>query len=246
MLEGLYSAASGLAAQQNRLDAVANDLANASTTGYKPVRVAYADLAYAAPTTGGQGDVQTGAGAVARFAGRDARQGALQPTGRPLDVALQGPGFLRVRRPDGTDALTRDGALQLDAQGRLTTASGDLVQPAVTAPAGVGADQLSVASDGSVSANGRPLGRIELVDVPNPDGLVALGGSLFGPSAASGAVRPAPAGTTLAGGHLEASAVDLAGSMTAMMEAQRAFQLVSKAISTRDEVWGIANGVKRA
>jgi flagellar basal-body rod protein FlgG len=244
VLEGLYSAASGLAAQQTRLDAIANDLANASTTGYKPVKVAFADLAYAAPATGSVGEAQTGAGARASFAGRSHLQGALNPTDRPLDVAIQGPGFLRVRRPDGTEALTRNGSLQLDAQGRLTTADGLLVQPAVTAPAGTSASQLSIGADGTVSAAGAPLGRLEVVDVPNPDGLLALGGSLFSATPASGAVRAAE-GSTLVGGHLEASGVDMASAMTSMIESQRAFQLVSKAITTRDEVWGIANNIKR-
>lgn len=244
MLEGLYSAASGLAAQQTRLDAVANDLANASTTGYKAVRVAYRDLAYDRAADGAGEGTQTGAGAAAGFAGRDQEQGALNPTDRPLDVALEGPGFLRVRRPDGTDALTRNGALQVDARGRLATADGDLLQPPVTLPAGVRGEQVSIQPDGGVLANGRPVGRIQPVDVPNPDGLVALGGSSFAASAASGAVRPATT-TRLVGGSLEASGTDIASAMTAMIEAQRAFQLVSKAITTRDEVWGIANGVKR-
>lgn len=245
MLEGLYSAASGLAAQQTRLDSVANDLANASTTGYKPVRVAYRDLAYQQASSGAQAGTQTGSGANARISGRDHRQGSLTPTQRNLDVALQGPGFLRVRRPDGTEALTRDGGLSLDAAGRLTTKSGDLVQPPITVPAGVTGDKLQIATDGTVSANGRALGRIAVVDVPNPDGLVALGNNLFGGSAASGAARATRA-TELVAGHLESSGTDMASAMTAMIEAQRAFGLVSKAITTRDEVWGIANQIKRA
>src|SRR5919202_2024403 len=122
MLEGLDAAAAGMAAQQTRLDAVANDLANANTTGYKHVRVGFRDLLYDRAGRPGAAGVQVGAGAAAVDAGRGFEQGALQRTDRPLDVALQGPGFLRVRLADGRDALTRDGALHVDGARRLSTA----------------------------------------------------------------------------------------------------------------------------
>jgi flagellar basal-body rod protein FlgG len=245
MLVGLYSAASGLTAQQTRLDAIAGDLANANTTGYKPVRVAFRDLAYAPPSVGGQGDARTGSGAAAAVAGRDHRQGPVEQTGRGLDVAVDGPGFLRFRRADGTEGLTRDGALQVDARGRLTTARGELLQPAVTLPAGTAAEDVQITRDGTLSVRGAVAGRIALVTVPNPDGLVPLGDSAFAASAASGPVGPAGARSAVVGGALERSGTDVALAMTEMIEAQRAFQLASRAISTRDEVWGIANGVKR-
>src|SRR4051812_44284056 len=123
MLEGLYSAAAGMAAQQQRMDALANDVANANTNGYKRTRVAFRDLLYAPDATG---TVRSGAGAAASIVGRAFAQGAPQDTGNPLDLAITGDGFLRVRRADGSTALTRDGALRLDTRGRLATQQGDL------------------------------------------------------------------------------------------------------------------------
>src|SRR3954452_14609612 len=154
MIEGLHSAAAGMAAQQQRLDAVAHDLAHANTTGYKPQRVGFRDLVYDQTGRSSAQGVRTGSGAAAVDSGRSFGQGVLQRTDRPLDVAIQGEGFLRVRLPDGRDALTRDGGLHIDAAGNLTTSTGSLVQPAIKVPAGVGEDQISIGSDGTVLAAG--------------------------------------------------------------------------------------------
>jgi flagellar basal-body rod protein FlgG len=245
MLEGLYSAAAGMAAQQQRIDGVANDLANASTSGYKRVRVGFRDLLYNAQ--GGAGPtVMAGAGAAAAIVGRSQEQGAFQQTDQPLDVALQGPGFLQVTRPDGSLALTRDGSLRLDADGRLTTQDGMIVQPPITVPRGTTPDQLSIGADGTVrGAGGRALGRIGLVNVPAPDGLQPLGGNLFAATAASGQPRAAGAGTTLRQGALEGSNVDVGDAMVDMIDAQRSFQLASKAIQMQDQMLEVANQVKR-
>ena len=187
MLEGLYSAAAGMAAQQRRIDGVSNDLANASTTGYKHVRVGFRDLLYNAQGGSAGPTVLAGAGAAADFIGRSQEQGALQTTGQPLDVAIQGPGFLQVKRPDGSTALTRDGSLRLDSDGRLTTKDGLIVQPQIAVPRGTAPDQLSIGADGTVRAGaGRALGRIDLVAVRSPAGLQALGGNLFAATAQSG------------------------------------------------------------
>src|SRR3954471_10668703 len=131
MLEGLYSAAAGMAAQQQRIDSVANDLANVDTNGYKRTRVAFRDLLYVRDASG---NVRSGAGTAATTLGRGFSEGLARETGNPLDVAIQGEGFLRVQRADGTQALTRDGGLRIDTRGRLTTQQGDLVQPPVTVP----------------------------------------------------------------------------------------------------------------
>jgi flagellar basal-body rod protein FlgG len=245
LLEGLYSAAAGMAAQQTRLDAVSNDLANDATPGYKPVRLAFRDLVYQAPSYGGlTANARNGAGAATAFAGRSFEQGTLQPTGRTMDVALEGPGFLQVRRADGSTALTRNGSLSLDAQGHLTTATGELLEPPITAPQGVGEEDVRIGVDGTVTAQGRTLGRLQIVDVPAPTGLQALGNSLFLPTAASG--RPAAAsGTTVQQGSLEASATDLSQAMVDMMDAERSFQMASRAIQVQDQVLEIANGVKK-
>ncbi|HEU4702241.1 MAG TPA: flagellar hook-basal body protein, partial [Conexibacter sp.] len=186
------------------------------------------------------------AGAAAGFIGRSQEQGALQNTGQPLDVAIQGPGFFQVRRADGSLALTRDGALRLDATGRLTTSDGNVVQPQITVPRGTTPDQLSIGADGTVRVGaGRALGRIELVTVPAPDGLQPLGGNLFATTAQSGAATAAGNDTSLRQGLLEASNVDVGDAMVDMIDAQRSFQLASKAIQMQDQMMEIANQVKR-
>jgi flagellar basal-body rod protein FlgG len=240
MLEGLYSAASGMVAQQDRMDALANDIANVSTPGYKHVRVGFRDLLYSRDAGG---RVAHGAGAAATLQGRALGQGALRETGRALDVAIQGDGFLQVRRPDGTLALTRDGSLRADARGRLSTAQGDLLEPPVTLPPGVSEADVSVAADGTVLAGNRRLGRLQLVTVTAPQGLRADGESLFVATAASGAPRPV-AGASLVQGALEASNVDLGDAMVDMMDAQRSFQLASRAVQTQDQMLQIANGLR--
>jgi flagellar basal-body rod protein FlgG len=246
MLGGLYSAAAGMAAQQQRIDGVANDLANASTTGYKHVRVGFRDLLYNAQGGSAGPTVLAGAGSAAGFIGRSQEQGALQTTDQPLDVAIQGPGFLQVKRPDGSLALTRDGSLRLDATGRLTTKDGLVVQPEITVPRGTAPDQLSIAGDGTVRAGaGRALGRIELVTVRSPDGLQSLGGNLFAANAASGTPTAAGNDSALRQGVLEGSNVDVGDAMVDMIDAQRSFQLASKAIQMQDQMLEIANQVKR-
>ena len=245
MLEGLNSAAAGMAAQQQRMDAVSNDLANANTTGYKRVRVGFRDLVYTQTGRSSAPGPRTGAGAAAIDAGRAFEQGVLQRTDQPYDVAIQGEGFMRVRLPDGRQALTRDGSLRVDEAGKLVTSSGAVVTPAITFPAGASASDVSVGPDGTVLSGGRQIGRIELVSVRSPQKLQPVGDNAFLVTPESGAARPAPASTTLTQGALEASNVDMADAMVAMIESQRAFQLTSKAIQTQDQMWEIANGVKR-
>ncbi len=241
MLEGLYSAAAGMTAQQQRMDTLANDVANVNTSGYKHTRVAFRDLLYVEDRSG---IVRSGAGAAVSTAGRSFAQGNLRTTGQPLDVAIEGNGFLRVRRADGSDALTRDGQLRLDDRGRLTTQRGELLQPAVTVPQGTDPADVQIAPDGTVSANNRPLGRIELVNVRATEGLRSLGDNLFAATADSGPATTADTGR-LVQGTLESSNTDVADAMTDMMDAQRSFQLASKAVQMQDQILQIANEVKR-
>jgi flagellar basal-body rod protein FlgG len=246
MLEGLYSAAAGMAAQQDRIDSLANDVANVNTPGYKHLRVGFRDLVYQQGGRGAEANVRTGTGAAAMSLGRGQEQGALQQTGNPLDLAIQGPGYFQVRLLSGQVALTRNGNFRLDGTGRLTNQEGALVEPPLTAPRGTSPDQLKVASDGTVTVGtGRQLGRIAIVDVPSSDGLQPLGDNDFAPTAASGPVRAAAGASTITQGSLEMSNVGLADAMTDMMDAQRSFELASKAISMQDQILGIANGVKR-
>jgi flagellar basal-body rod protein FlgG len=245
VLEGLNSAAAGMAAQQQRLDAVANDLANANTTGYKHQRVGFRDLVYDGTGRSSAQGVRTGSGAAAVDAGRAFAQGVLQRTDRPLDVAIQGEGFLRVRLADGREGLTRDGGLQIDGNRRLVTSTGSMLQPTITVPVGVADDDVSVGPDGTVLAGGRRVGRLDLVTVRSPQGLLSAGDNAFVTTAASGPAIAAPRATTLTQGALESSNTDMASAMVAMIESQRAFQLASRAITTADEMMGIANQVKR-
>jgi flagellar basal-body rod protein FlgG len=244
MLEGMYSAAAGMAAQQDRLDAVSNDIANANTTGYKRVRVAFRDLLYTPEWLATQQGVTEGAGAKATTVGRGYAQGAFQRTDEPLDVALQGQGFIKMKR-DGKDVLTRDGDLRFDDKGRLGNARGDLVEPAISLPAGGEERNVKIAPDGSVTLDGKALGKLSLVNVPSPDGLQPLGDNAFAATAESGAVRAAEASTKLEQGVLEMSNVDMGDAMTDMLESQRAYEMASKAIQAQDRAAEIANGIKR-
>lgn len=244
MLAGLYTAAAGMEAQQARLDAVANDLANVSTPGYKSIRVGFRDLLYQPNGRGAGAGTQTGAGAAAATIGRDHAQGALIATEGPLDLALTGPGFIQVRAADGNVALTRDGNLGLAPDGRLRTSTGQLLEPPVRLPAGTDPAAVKVEPDGEVRLGRRRLGRIEIVNVTNPDGLRPDGDNLLRPTAASGPVGAAR-GARLEQGALEASNVDMADATVAMMDAQRGFELASRAIQMQDEVLAVANGVKR-
>lgn len=244
MLEGMYAAAAGMYAQQARLDALSSDIANANTAGYKPVRTGFRDLLYSEAGLATGPGVQLGAGAAITDLGRATGQGALRTTDRPLDIAVTGPGYLQVTGADGRVLLTRDGNLQIDALGRLGTAAGQLLSPRVTVPAGTDPADVAIAADGTVSVGDTVAGRIRLVEVAAPAGLRAVGDNAFEATPDSGAPRAAR-DTTLASGSLEGSGVDLGTTMTAMIEAQRAYQLASRAISTQDKVAEIAAGVKR-
>jgi flagellar basal-body rod protein FlgG len=245
MLEGMYSAAAGMAAQQQRLDALSNDVANASTIGYKRQRVAFRDLVYTASGPGGQQGVMEGAGSAATTIGRGGQGGAYQSTGASLDVAIEGDGYLQVRRPDGSTALTRNGQLSLDAQRNLLS-NGLPLQPPVTLPAGVDEEKLSIAPDGKVSAEGgRAIGTINLFTVRASDRLTPIGDNLFVTNNASGGATRAGNAVSVRQGVLETSDVDMGDVMADMMISQRAYSLASKAISTQDEMAQIANGVKK-
>jgi len=247
MLEGLRTAAAGMQAQQQKLDAVSNDLANANTDGYKRLRTGFSDLLYergGRPTT--SDNAQLGAGSRLVNIGRTFEQGNLRETGDPLNVGLEGEGFIRVKLSDGRQALTRDGDLHVDAMGRLVTNSGGFVQPQITIPTGVTQSQISIAQDGTVLAAGQNVGKIALATVRSPSNLESVGGTnAFVTNARSGNAVAAPAATVIKQGTLEASNTDVASSMTDMIEAQRAYQLTSKAIQTADQMMEIANGVKR-
>jgi flagellar basal-body rod protein FlgG len=241
MFEGLYAAASGMAAQQQQFDAISNDMANIDTPGYQSTILGFHDLLYSNGEYGS--DVATGAGTQAEQMGYDQTQGAIQQTGQPLDVALSGPGYLEVRRQDGTIGMTRNGALQINDKRQLTTQTGMLVQPPITIPAGVDPSQVSIASNGTVSVGKQTLGKLSLVDVPAPNGLVADGDSVFSATTASGAIRAAKA-TSIQQGALEGSNVNLGDEMSKMMDAQQQYAMGSQAIQYQAQMLQIANEIK--
>ena len=242
MLEGLYTAAAGMAAQQQRMDALSNDVANTNTAGYKRVRIGFRDLVYQAD---GPNGVRTGSGAAAVQLGRGFEQGGIQKTDQPFDLAISGDGYLQVRRANsGQTALTRNGQLQVNAAGQLTTAEGDQLVPPIQLPRNIDPSTVTIGPDGTVSSGTRRLGQIQLVTVPAPTGLVAAGNGYFTVSAASGGVRRATT-ATVTQGALESSNVDLADAMVDMMDAQRSYSMASKAIHMQDQMMEIANGVKQ-
>jgi flagellar basal-body rod protein FlgG len=220
MIDALSASTGAMLAQMQRLDAVANDVANVDTDGYKST-----------------------ASAVGAEISPNPAQGPLEQTDRPLDLAIEGSGYFQVQRPNGQVAVTRAGTFQLDSQGRLVTPSGDPLVPSLQLPAGIDPSAVSVASDGTVAANGAPVGRIRLVTVPAPAGLIANGDGTLSPTAASGPVRPA--GGSIQQGFVEGSNVDLADSMVGMIVAQRSFEAAASSFRTADETFTSLLGVLR-
>jgi flagellar basal-body rod protein FlgG len=244
MLQSLYAAASGMEAQQNQFNAISNDMANIDTPGYQATRMGFEDLLYSsAGSASGSPSIATGAGSASTIVGRSMAQGAIQSTGRSLDVAIQGPGYLQVRRDDGSIGLTRNGALQVNSQGEITNQEGNPLVPALKLPKGTDANNIKIESNGQVIDGTRTIGKISLVNVPAPDQLQADGGSMFSVTAGSGATRPA-AGASLQQGALEGSNVDIAADMSAMITAQRSYEMASKAVQYQDQMLQIANQIK--
>jgi flagellar basal-body rod protein FlgG len=241
MLEGLYSAAAGMSAQQEQLNAISNDLANVSTTGYKAERVAFSDLLYNPVDVAGT-ETSVGAGASARMIGRSEAQGSIQETGEPLDLAIEGAGYFQVKRANGQLALTRDGSFGVDASGTIVNSEGSRLSPPIKLPKGVSAGEVSIAPDGTVSAGARKLGQIKLVTVTSPEHLLSEGGGELTPTAQSG--KPHAATGKIHQGALEASNVNIASEMALMASTQRNYQLTSTAIQTESQMMSIANQLR--
>jgi flagellar basal-body rod protein FlgG len=241
MLEGLYSAAAGMEAQQEQLNAISNDLANVSTSGYKSERVAFSDLLYNPVKIAGS-ETTAGAGASAKVIGRSESQGALQETGNPLDLAIEGEGYFLLTRANGQKALTRDGTFGVDASGAIVNTEGNQLSPPIKLPAGVSAGEVTIAPDGTVTAGARKLGQIKLVTVTSREQLLADGGGEFSVTKTSGAVHPATG--KIRQGALEASNVNIASTMAQMVSTQRNFQLTSTAIQDESQMMSIANQLR--
>ncbi len=262
MIRALYTSSSGMQAQQLNLDAIANNLSNVNTAGFKRTRVDFQDLLYqtfrAPGTAGSQGTtiptgIQVGHGTRPVATQRIFSQGDFLQTENPLDLVIQDAGFFQVLRPDGTTAYTRAGAFKKDGTGRIVTSDGFPLQPGITVPNN--ATSLTVGTDGTVSVTlpgqtaAQQIGTIQLARFINPAGLSAAGGSLFVPTSASGDPIVATAGTdgmgTLVQGFLEMSNVKVVEEMVAMITSQRAYEANSKAIQTADEMLSMANNMRR-
>lgn len=262
MQRALWSAASGMQAQQLNIDTIANNLANVNTNGFKRSRAEFQDLMYqtlqapgtaTSSTTRNPAGVQLGLGAKPASVKKIFGQGDFKKTDNPLDVVIEGQGFFKVTLPDGTTAYTRDGAFTANRDGQLVTANGYTLEPPITLPS----DTLSVAigKDGTVSvtqpgqATPTDIGQIELANFVNPTGLLSLGGNAFQPTEASGdAVDGTPGADglgQLSQGFLEVSNVSIVSELVEMIAAQRAYELSSKAIRAADEMMQQTNGLVR-
>jgi flagellar basal-body rod protein FlgG len=243
MLEGLYSAAAGMEAQQQHLDSISNDIANLDTPGYQSERVGFEDLLYSAAGPAEGAGVSVGAGAALTSLGSSQVSAGVQQTGQPLDLAISGNGYFEVKQPGGTIALTRNGQFQLDAKGQIVTGSGMIVQPPITVPRDTDPSDISISGDGSVTVAGKTLGKLAIVTVAAPAQLTPAGNSLLAPGSASGAPHAAT-GATVIQGSLNNSDVDLASSMTQMIDAEQGYSMASKAIDMEAQMAQIANQVR--
>ncbi|APG02812.1 flagellar basal-body rod protein FlgG [Luteibacter rhizovicinus DSM 16549] len=253
MFSSLWIAKTGLDAQQTRMDVVSNNLANTNTTGFKRARAEFEDLTYqnrgqAGAQTTEQTQSPTGfmMGTGVRVVGTQKMfdQGGSQQTDNPLDVRIDGRGFLQVTLPDGTVGYTRDGSLKRDQDGQITTNDGYPLEPSITIPAN--ASTVTIGKDGTVSvttaanAASQQVGTIQLADFVNPAGLQPRGDNLYLETASSGAPQTGTAGLnglgTLDQNALEASNVNVVEEMVNMIETQRAYEMNSKAISTADQM----------
>jgi len=253
MLRSLYTAATGMEAQQLEMDVIANNLANTSTTGFKKVRAEFEDLlsetlrgAQAPDPRGGANPtpLQVGLGVKTGSTTRSFGQGDLTNTGNALDLAIQGGGFFRVQQINGDYGYTRAGNLRSDSTGRLVTANGQPLDPEITLPAET--TQVTVNPDGTVlatvgsSTTPQTVGQISLYTFPNPGGLEAVGGNLLVATAASGdatSSKPGEGGTgSLSQGFLENSNVQAVEEMVNMISTQRAYELNTNVIKTADQM----------
>jgi len=249
----LWAAKTGLDAQNTRMSVISNNLANVNTTGFKKGRAAFQDLVYQnLRQVGAQSSQNTqyptgltlGTGVRIVATEKVYEQGSLQQTNNSLDVAITGRGFFQITLPDGTLAYTNDGAFKLSGQGNLVTSNGYALSPAITIPSN--AQTVTIGSDGTVSVTEpgtvapTQVGQIQLADFINPSGLQPRGDNLLVESVSSGAPQVGTPGTNGLGstqqGSLETSNVNVVEELVSMIEAQRAYEMNSKAISTTDQM----------
>ena len=262
MVRSLYTAATGMMAQQMQIDVVSNNISNVNTIGYKKQRAEFADLFYqtmeyagtsTSTTTMSPTGINVGLGVRPTAITKIFTQGNLKQTNNNLDLAIQGDGFFQVQLPDGRIAYTRDGAFKLDAEGNVVTSDGYKLIPEITLPPTT--VQVSIGTDGTVSileagqTQMQQIGQIQLAKFINPAGLHSLGSNLYLNTTASGDPMVANPGTEGEGeirqGFVEMSNVQLVEEMTDLITGQRAYDAASKAIMTSDEMLQTVNNLKR-
>ncbi len=253
MTQALWIAKTGLDAQQTKMSVISNNLANASTSGFKRSRAVFEDLLYQNQRQPGAQSSQDTVYSTGLMIGTGVRtvateklfsQGNLSQTQNPLDVAIEGRGFLQVLMPDGSLAFTRDGSVQVDNQGQLVTPNGYAIQPAINIP--IDAQSITIAVDGTVSismqgqAATTQVGNIQLADFINPAGLQPTGGNLYLETTSSGSPQVGAPGLNGLGsvlqGYIENSNVNVVEELVSMIETQRAYEMNSRAISTADQM----------
>jgi flagellar basal-body rod protein FlgG len=263
MIRALYSAASGMTAQQMNVDNIAHNLANANTAGFKMRRAQFQDLMYQTvvqpgAAAGQQTVVPTGlqVGLGTRASSNEIifTQGEFSETDNPLDLVIQGKGFFQVRRPSGELAYTRSGLFHLDRDGNVVTADGNPLEPQITLPPD--AQQVTIAQDGTVSytqpnqTSAQQAGQIQLAGFPNPAGLNSLGGSLYTPTDASGdPTVGTPGGQEGLGsvlqGFVEQSNVSVVEEFINLIVAQRGYEASSKVVQAADQMYQQVNNLVR-
>lgn len=260
MIRALWTAGTGMGAQQANLDVISNNLANVNTTGFKKSRADFADLMYqnmrqAGASTGADSQlpsgIQMGHGTRLVATQKIYTQGPVQGTDNEYDLAIQGDGFFQITLPDGTLAYTRNGSFTKDDQGRVITSEGYPLEPAITVPSD--ATEVTISAEGIVTAT-RPttteeLGQLTLARFINPTGLESMGGNLVKETVASGAPIVNNPGEEGAGKllqkYVEMSNVQVVEEMVNMIVAQRAYEVNSKAITTADSMLETAASLKR-
>lgn len=261
-MKALFTAATGMDAQQTRIAVISNNLANITTTGFKQGKAVFQDLLYETIEEPGSSSssgvlrpsgIQIGSGTRIVSTPSVFNQGVLEQTGRDLDISIEGDGFFEVSLGNGESAYTRGGSLAVNADGDLVTQSGDIIQPTVNIQPGT--QSISIGTDGSLS--GIPPGATEATDLgaqitlsifPNSAGLRNLGRNLYQATEASGTATSVTAGTegsgTLRQGFLEGSNVNVAEELIRMVLAQRSFEMNSKVIRTSDEMLNALNQMR--
>ena len=263
MIRALYSAASGMTAQQLNIDNIAHNLANANTTGYKMRRAQFQDLLYQSvvqpgSAAGQQTVVPTGlqVGLGTRASSNEIlfTQGQFSQTDNPLDLVIQGKGFFQVRQPNGQLAYTRAGSFHLDRDGNMVTSDGNPIEPQITIPPS--AQNVSIAQDGTVSYSlpnqtaAQQAGQIQLANFQNPAGLNSIGGNLYTPTDASGdATVGTPGGQeglgTVLQGYTEGSNVSVVEEFINLIVAQRGYEASSKVVKAADDMYQQINNLTR-